>query len=77
MMKTIIFNDRCAYWSKNYMLNKSFIEQQIRYIYDLIRCQGYIYLDKVYELFGAGWDPHEPNGVMIYGENEPVKEEGL
>ena len=72
MMKTIIFNDCCICWSKNYMFNKSFIEQQIRYIYDLICVQGYIYLDKIYGLFGTRWDPHEPNDVLIFGENEPV-----
>lgn len=72
MIKNIIFDDLCAHWSKNYMYNKSFIEQQIRYIFDIIRCRGYIYLDRIYELFGAGWNPYDRNDCIIYDENDLV-----
>ena len=72
MTKTIIFDEHCAYCSKDYMFNKSFIDDWIRYIYELIRANGYVYISRIYEIFGAEWDPHEPNVALIYGENEPV-----
>lgn len=72
MVKTIIFDNHCSYWSKNYMFNKSFIDGRISYIYELIRANGYIYIDRICEIFGVRWDPHEANDVMIFGEKEPV-----
>lgn len=72
MVKTINFDDHCIYWSKNYMISKTYVEHQIGYIYDIIRYQGYIYLEEIYKLFGAGWNPRESNDVMIFGENDPV-----
>lgn len=50
------------------MVNKTFIWQQINYIRDRIRLKGYIYLNEIYDFFGARWDPHDSNDCLIYSE---------
>lgn len=69
MWATIKFDNECINWVENGIFNKAFIWQQISYIRDRIRLKGYIYLNEIYDIFGAKWDPHDSNYCLIYGEN--------
>lgn len=70
MLATIKFNNECINWSENGMVNNAFVWNQINHMYDHIRCRGYMYLNEIYDLFGAGWDPHDSNDCLIYSEGE-------
>lgn len=68
MLATINFNHECADWSLNSMVNHAFVWNQINYMYDRVRLRGYIYLNEIYDLFGARWDPHDSNACLNYSE---------
>ncbi len=72
MTKYIYFNDQNVHWCNDYEANKYFIKANINYLRDFITYKGYIYLNKIYEIFGGVWDPHEPNVALIFNENEPL-----
>lgn len=72
MVKTFIFDEKSPYWSHNYKVNKCFIEMQTRWIYDFIKLQGYVYLDRIYNIFTAYWNPDESNDCIRYGVNDFV-----
>lgn len=72
MVKTIMFDEKCSHWSDNYYLNMAFIESNTKWLYDIFNYKGYIYLDRIYEIFGAEWNPDEPNGCIRYGVNQFV-----
>ena len=69
MLTTINFNNECMNWTTNSIVNRVFIGQQINYMYDRIRFKGYMYLNEIYDLFGARWDPHDSNDCLIYSKN--------
>lgn len=69
MVKTINFDKKCVDWSPYGLRNNMFVTNQISYMYYRIRLRGYMYLNEVYDLFGAGWDPHDSNDCLNYGEN--------
>lgn len=60
-MKTIMFDERCAGWSKNVEWNKMFLHIQKEYLNERLRSKGYMYLNGIYESLGASWDPDEEN----------------
>lgn len=70
MLATIKFNNECTNWTTNGIVNKAFICYQIDYVYDRIRLRGYMYLNEIYDLFGARWDPHDSNDCLIYSEGK-------
>ena len=70
MIKTIMFDEKCFHWSDNYDLNRAFIESNTNWLYDIFNYKGYIYLDRIYEVFGAKWNPDEPNDCIRYGVNQ-------
>ena len=69
MVKTFIFDEASPYWSHSYENNRSFIEMQTRWIYDLINVQGYMYLNRIYENFGVRWNTDESNDCIRYNTN--------
>lgn len=69
MVKTFIFDEKSTYWSHDREVNKSFIQLQIRWIYEYIKLRGYVYLDMIYGTFGDEWNPDEPNDCIRYGVN--------
>lgn len=60
-MKTIMFDESCAGWSKNVEWNKMFLNVQREYIYEKLQHRGYMYLNDIYEGLGAKWNPEEEN----------------
>lgn len=69
MVKTIIFDKKNMYWSPYGLSNNRFVSNQIDYMYERIRLRGYMYLNEVYDLFGAEWDIHDSNDCLRYDEN--------
>lgn len=73
MRKTIKFDDQNYLWMNDYMFNKSVIDSRITYIYNTLHFRGYVYLNTIYETFGAEWDPHNnTNDCLMAGPNELV-----
>lgn len=70
MVNTFIFDEMSPYWSNNYNFNKSFIEMQTHWIYDFIKANGYVYLNKIYDTFAVNWNPDESNDCIRYGIND-------
>ena len=55
MVDTFIFDEMSPYWSNNY---------------DLIKANGYVYLDKIYDNFAVNWNPDKSNDCIRYGIND-------
>ena len=66
-----LFNDKCAGWSNNSEINYYFLVQQQNYANELLKCHGYLFLNRVYGMLGipetkagqvVGWVYDNPNG---------------
>ena len=71
MLAIINFNKECAAWTKNGACNKAFVECNINYVYEKLKHEGYVYLNDMYEIFGALWNPDEYNYCFKRGGQEP------
>lgn len=67
------FDEASPYWEKNPEFNLMFLKSQEKYANDLLKAQGYLFLNDVYKSLGleptkagqvVGWiyDPENPNG---------------
>lgn len=72
MVKSIKFDEQNYLWMNDYMFNKALIDSRITYIYEVLRNRGYIYLNTIYETFGAGWNPYDHNDCLMTGPDEVV-----
>lgn len=64
---TIMVDKNSSEWDeKDFEFNKLFVIAQQMYIVNRYRCQGYIYLNVIYELLGLNWNPHNENICWIY-----------
>lgn len=72
MVKIINFNKWNINWTDSYERNRSFIKCTVSWIYELLHIRGYLYLDDIYDRFGAVWDPHETNTCIIDKESSPL-----
>ena len=72
-MKTIIiFDERSYKWDKEPGFNRVFLKQSFRHLEDLLKFQGYLYLNRVYEHLGMNWNPDNEN-ICFRKENGLVK----
>lgn len=71
-MKTIIFDERSYKWDKDPDLNPLLLKQMFRWLEDVFKYRGYLYLNRVYEYLGIEWDPNDEN-ICYKKENGPVK----
>ena len=60
-MNVITFDTTCARWVPNRESNISFLNMTIGYLRGLHATRGYIYLNQIYEAFGARWNPDWKN----------------
>lgn len=79
-MKTIIFDEKAADWSRHPDWNAEYLRAKRAYLMDLFNYRGYIYLNQIYEEFGIGWNPGMINSLYlaksgpIIIEFEPVED---
>ena len=79
-MKTIIFDDDSVGWTSDVDLNLEFLKLQAEYINDTLKYRGYVYLNQIYEQFGAKWNPELVNSCYTFGRKgimfgfEPVED---
>lgn len=66
-MYTITFNSKTSpYATKDVKYNQMFILQQERFINDMLKVRGYIYLNTIYELLGIKWNIEWENFCLQY-----------
>lgn len=66
------FDESCPNWSKSPFYNATFLKHQQNYANDLLKSQGYLFLNEVYKMLGI---PATPAGQVvgwIYDEKNPV-----
>ena len=66
------FNDTCPAWSNDPEFNLMFLRDQQRYMNDLLKTRGHVYLNEVYDALGF---PRTKEGQIIgwlYDENDPT-----
>ena len=61
LLKTVKFNSKNPNWVNDQNHNHMFLFVQERYINDIIRLRGYIYLNQICELLGVKWNPNDEN----------------
>ena len=67
-----IFDDGCTGWSKNAEYNLMFLKQQQAYANTLLKNNGYLFLNEVYDMLGI---PRSKAGQVvgwIYDEKNPI-----
>lgn len=66
------FDECCKDWTKDRKYNVMFLKMQERYLNDLLKARGYLFLRDVYEMIGipitkesciVGWIFEEPNKI--------------
>lgn len=66
-MYTFTFNSKTSpYATKDVKYNQMFILQQERFINDMLKVRGYVYLNTIYEMFGVKWDIEWENIYLDY-----------
>ena len=66
-MWEIKFNkDTAECWSKYDDFNQAYIEGQIKYLDEICRHYGYLYLNRIYETFGVIWDHERYNHCLSH-----------
>ena len=65
-MMFIKFDETCAGWNKDTDYIMLYLGMQADYIKELFKHRGYIYLNQVYEYFGAVWKPKDHIGNYLY-----------
>ena len=68
-MHEIILDRNSPHWSEDEDFNLVFLLAQERYLNDLARLRGYIYLNQIYEALGVCWNPEKENECLKYNEN--------
>ena len=55
------FDETCCGWDTHMECNGLYMEMQRQYLNEKLNQRGYVYLNEVYESFGAKWDPEDDN----------------
>lgn len=66
------FDESCPNWSKSSFHNQTFLKQQQNYANDLLKAQGYLFLNDVYKMLGIPVTPAGQAVGWIYDEKNPV-----
>ena len=70
---SFIFNkDTSINYESDEQWSLLYCRSQKRYLEDIYRTRGYIYLNQIYEQYGVKWNPEWANHCYIYEVN-PVK----
>ena len=66
------FDESCSSWNKSQFHNQMFLKQQQNYANDLLKAQGYLFLNDVYKMLGMDVAPYGQVVGWIYDEKNPV-----
>ena len=66
------FDESCSSWNKSQFHNQMFLKQQQTYANDLLKAQGYLFLNDVYKMLGMDVAPYGQVVGWIYDEKNPV-----
>lgn len=66
------FDESCSSWNKSQFHNQMFLKQQQNYANDLLKAQGYLFLNDVYKMLGMDVAPYGQVVGWIYDEENPV-----
>ena len=66
------FDESCSSWNKSQFHNQMFLKQQQNYANDLLKSQGYLFLNDVYKMLGMDVAPYGQVVGWIYDEKNPV-----
>ena len=66
------FDESCSCWNKSQFHNQMFLKQQQNYANDLLKAQGYLFLNDVYKMLGMDVAPYGQVVGWIYDEKNPV-----
>ena len=66
------FDESCSSWNKSQFHNQMFLKQQQNYANDLLKAQGYLFLNDVYKMLGMDVAPYGQVVGWTYDEKNPV-----
>ena len=66
------FDESCSSWNKSQFHNQMFLKQQQNYANDLLKAQGYLFLNDVYKMLGMDVAPYGQVVGWKYDEKNPV-----
>ena len=61
LLKTITFDSNNHNWENSREYNVVFLMTVERYLNDIIRHRGYVYLNEIYEKLNVRWNPGDEN----------------
>lgn len=67
------YDDSCPGWTKDEWFNRSFITHQERYLNDVLRVRGHLYLNEVYDCLGMARTRAGQLIGWIYEKGKSVK----
>lgn len=65
MQRIIRFNEKNIYFERKPENNWQFLRRTSVYLKEKLRLRGYIYLNDIYEAFGAEWKPEWENECIV------------
>ena len=70
LVATIKFDRNCVPWSYVDANNQFFIDRTLKYINEILKVRAYLYLNSIYEILGAKWNPEWKNICLLaeFGE---------
>ena len=70
-MKTIVFDETCAGWTKYPDLNATYLGLQKDFLNEKLIAKRYMYLSEIYETLGVAWNPEDKN-ICYLAEFGPI-----
>lgn len=71
-MRKIMFDESSFMYSNDKNFDVHFLVAQERYVNDLFKARGYIYLNQIYEMLGIKWNPKHRNKCFIYENGKSI-----
>ena len=60
-MKTLVFDENCIGWTRNFDINREFLKRIRSSLNEALINRGYVYLNQIYEYLYLAWNPDDEN----------------
>lgn len=71
---TITYNkENSNVWEHCFKWNELFVQSTLRYLEDLYKAEGYVYLNEIYEKLGVKWNPNNNNVCWTKEQDGQIK----